>query len=39
MGYLKQGIASELEYSKHEQYPSNGLGKNGGPHVIYKTPQ
>jgi hypothetical protein len=35
MGYLKQIIASELEFSKHEQYPFDGLGKNGGPHVIY----
>jgi hypothetical protein len=39
MGYLKQGIASELEFFGHEQYPFDGLSKNGGPHVIYRTPQ
>jgi hypothetical protein len=38
MGYLRQGIASELEFSRHEQYPFDVLGKNGGPHVVYKTP-
>ncbi len=39
MGYLKWSIASELELSGHEQCPFNGLGKNGGPHVVYRTPQ
>jgi hypothetical protein len=39
MGYPRQGIASELELSRHEKYPFDGLGKNGEPHVVYTTPQ